>query len=100
MIDSFKYLNQESTNVCVFDAYFNKVGFNKIKEGIYFQVEYNASKNFEFVPVLVSLYGRVIFNYLHEQSLYLNPIQLFYVIKSLKLPTVLCKENTYGRALV
>ena len=100
LIDSFKYLNQESTNVCVFDAYFNKVDFNKIKEGIYFQVEYNASKNFEFVPVLVSLYGRVIFNYLHEQSLYLNPIQLFYVIKSLKLPTVLCKENTYGRALV
>lgn len=100
LIDSFKYLYQESTNVCVFDAYFNKVDFNKIKEGIYFQVEYNASKNFEFVPVLVSLYGRVIFNYLHEQSLYLNPIQLFYVIKSLKLPTVLCKENTYGRALV
>ena len=100
LIDSFKYLNQESTNVCAFDAYFNNVDFNKLKKGIYFQVEYNASKNFEFVPVLVSLYGRVIFNYLHEQSLYLNPIQLFYVIKSLKLPTVLCKENTYGRALV
>ena len=100
LIDSFKYLNQESTNVCVFDAYFNKVDFNKIKEGIYFQVEYNASKNFEFVPILVSLYGSVIFNYLHEQSLYLNPLQLFYVIKSLKLPTALCKENTYGRALV
>ena len=100
MIDSFKYLNQKSTNVCVFDAYFNKVDFNKIQEGIYFQVEYNASKNFEFVPILVSLYGSVIFNYLHEQSLYLNPLQLFYVIKSLKLPTALCKENTYGRALV
>lgn len=100
LIDSFKYLNQESTNVCVFDAYFNKVDFNKIQEGIYFQVEYNASKNFEFVPILVSLYGSVIFNYLHEHSLYLNPLQLFYVIKSLKLPTVLCKENTYGRALV
>ena len=100
LIDSFKYLNQKSTNVCVFDAYFNKVDFNKIQEGIYFQVEYNASKNFEFVPILVSLYGSVIFNYLHEQSLYLNPLQLFYVIKSLKLPTALCKENTYGRALV
>lgn len=100
LIDSFKYLNQKSTNVCVFDAYFNKVDFNKIQEGIYFQVEYNASKNFEFVPILVSLYGSVIFNYLHEQSLYLNPLQLFYVIKSLKFPTVLCKENTYGRALV
>ena len=100
LIDSFKYLNQKSTNVCVFDAYFNKVDFNKIQEGIYFQVEYNASKNFEFVPILVSLYGSVIFNYLHEHSLYLNPLQLFYVIESLKLPTVLCKENTYGRALV
>ena len=49
LIDSFKYLNQESTNVCVFDAYFNKVDFNKIKEGIYFQVEYKVHPTFRVI---------------------------------------------------
>lgn len=101
LVDSFKHSSQDLSNVCVFDAYFNLVDLNKVNNGgVYFLVEYNASNNFEFVPVLISLYGRVIFDYLRERSLYLNPIQLFYVIKSLKLPKALYEIKKYGRAFV